>query len=198
LQTDDKAIGAGNYGFVSYPGCPGGACLRDALAGGTNFCFTPGTTLTTSPGQSTGPSQQGMNTRFGLYAGPVSQSQYPPDVITSNSPVIYYSTGTGNYKSRLANEGSYNFPLGTGVPQRRVVLIPVINCGTGINGRSDVPIIGAACFFLTRTLTGKGDIYGQLLPNCEASGGSGTPPGGGLLGPIKFVLYQDPDYPRGS
>lgn len=198
LQSDTSTMGPGNYGFISFPGCTGGNCLRDALAGGSDFCFTPGGTVTTEPGKQTGPSEQGLNTRFGQYQGPVSRTDYPPDVITDHNPVIYYADGAGNYKSRLAVPGGWDEP--TGVPQRRVVLIPVVDCGTGINGRSDVSVIGSTCFFLTRTLDNQGEIKGQMLPNCEASGTVGPPPGGGggLLGPVKIVLYQDPDRPRGS
>ncbi len=203
IQDSNTTLGPGNYGFVQFGGCNGGSCLRDQLAGAGNFCFKPGGTLPTKPGKSSGPAEQGFNTRFGKYSGPVSQSDYPPDVITSNNPVIYYNAGAGSYRSRLANPGSYDFPLGVGVPQRRVVLIPIIDCGTGINGSTNVNVIGGACFFLTQPLdSSKGKIYGQLLPNCEASGTVGPPSGGGggggLLGPIKIVLFQDPDHPRGS
>ena len=78
---DHGDVGPGNYKMLRL-NCPGGACLRDNLAGGYNGCATLGETMETEPGVAAGPTSQGFNTRFGVYNGPMSADDYPPDVVT--------------------------------------------------------------------------------------------------------------------
>ena len=62
------SIGPGNFGWLQVAD-PGGSALRDALATGKpGVCYSQGG-LTTKTGGTIGPAEQGLNTRFGIYAG---------------------------------------------------------------------------------------------------------------------------------
>ncbi len=85
-----SAIGPGNFQLLDFGS--GGSSVRDDLAGGGSECRNVGDTVQTSPGNTVGPASQGLNTRFGIYNGPVSASDYPPDLVTSSSnPAITYN-----------------------------------------------------------------------------------------------------------
>lgn len=183
-------IGPGNYQMLaSGTDCGTGAnCMRKALAGGT-ACFDPDGDATTEPGTMNNIVQQGINTRFGQYqGGGMTSAQYPPDVITSGThdAPLYYS----NYSSQLAAGPPY--PRSDGVPGRRVVVVPIGDCSVGGSGRTEWPLLGAACFFLTHPVQNDGQIHGQLISTCQAGGTPGEdPPESG--GPTKIILYKDPD-----
>ena len=195
IKGDNSSLGPGNYGLVRL-GCSGAACVREGMAGGRDFCFTPGGEVTTEPGVASGPTAQGLNTRFGVYqGGGVSSSEYPPDVVTTNLPAPLVTLNYAAYLALLAQPGSWNFPEGVGVPQRRVAPIPIVDCSTPINGLTDVAVIGSACLFLTRQVEGGGPnggtIYAQLVGTCLTTGGvSETPPADASA--FQIVLYQNP------
>ena len=75
-------VGPGNYKLLRLE-CPGGACVRDAMAGGYEGCASTEEPVDTEPGVTAGPTSQGFNTRFNMYNGPMAgtQDEYPPDVI---------------------------------------------------------------------------------------------------------------------
>ena len=75
--------GPGNFQLIRLGGS-GAAVVRENLAGGYPGCLSMGDTIETEPGNSVGPVAQGLNTRFGQYAGPMggTDGQYPPDVVT--------------------------------------------------------------------------------------------------------------------
>jgi len=205
-------IGPGNFQLIQLGGS-GANIIRQNLAGTYTGCASTGNNVQTQPGNETGPTTQGINTRFGDYTGPMggTQSQYPPDVLTTQqSPPLSVANGgppyviTGNvtysYQQYVADEGNparYNNtpqPQGPGVFNRRVLQVPVGNCsGTG-NGSTTVPVIGFACFFLLQKETQKGNssyILGEFEGNCSASGTPGPAPNSGP-GPYIIQLYRDP------
>ncbi len=75
---DHGDVGPGNYKLLRLE-CAGGACVRDAMAGSYDACASTDETVETEPGVTAGPTSQGFNTRFGVYNGPVSPADYPPD-----------------------------------------------------------------------------------------------------------------------
>ncbi len=77
---DHGDLGPGNYKLLRLE-CPGGDCVRDAMAGSYKACASTDETVETEPGVVAGPTSQGFNTRFGVYNGPMSPSDYPPDVV---------------------------------------------------------------------------------------------------------------------
>ena len=78
---DHNDVGPGNYKLLRLE-CAGGACVRDNMAGLYDACATTDTNVATEPGVTAGPTSQGFNTRFGIYDGPVSALDFPPDVVT--------------------------------------------------------------------------------------------------------------------
>ncbi|WP_085715507.1 TadE/TadG family type IV pilus assembly protein [Pseudomonas sp. B28(2017)] len=88
--NNSSPIGPGNFQLLDFGS--GGSSVREDLAGGGTVCRNVGETVQTSPGNTVGPASQGLNTRFGIYNGPVSASNYPPDMVTSSSsPAITYN-----------------------------------------------------------------------------------------------------------
>jgi Flp pilus assembly protein TadG len=78
---DHDDVGPGNFKLLRLD-CPGGDCVRDAMAGYYEGCTSDDQTVETEPGVTAGPTSQGFNTRFGIYNGPISPDDYPPDVVT--------------------------------------------------------------------------------------------------------------------
>lgn len=221
-------VGPGNFQLIQLGGT-GANVVRQNLAGNYQACDTSGNTVQTETGNETGPVYQGLNTRFGIYAGSMAgtESQFPPDTVTaiSNSPtlstdsnndVLWGSTtltssnidstsGVFSYKDYLAREanGPYDFAPATdgpgdyGVPERRVLTVPVGDCTGTSNGSTSVPILGFACFFLLQPVTQSGNtdyVYGQFEGNCQVNGDPGPNPGAGP-GPYIIELYHDPGSP---
>jgi hypothetical protein len=199
-------VGPGNYQLIRL-GCPGGDCVRENLAGGYSGCLE-GETVPTQPGNQVGPVSQGFNTRFGIYQGGMSSTDYPPDTVTYSQPAGADTNpdpaiGTctfcyDGYVIRQNNEQYEHQPMpdGDGVPERRVMAVPIGDCTGTTNGQGDVAVLGLGCFFMTRPATHAGntqEIFGQLIGDCRADGPIATtpPPAGGLL--YKIVLYKDPD-----
>lgn len=180
-----QPLGPGNYGLINLD-CPGGDCIREGLAGGSEFCYGAGDPVLTAPGNKVAPTADGLNTRFGLYHGPVSAAEYPPDAVTT-TPLLHAA-----YVSRLRDAAGWDYP--NGVPRRREVLVPVVNCSGLINGAGLVTIGGLACMFLTRPSIDNGPdagtIYAQLIANCQGDGTAPEDPGSG--GAEKIILYKHP------
>ncbi|HJR28271.1 MAG TPA: pilus assembly protein TadG-related protein [Pseudomonas sp.] len=86
---NSSPIGPGNFQLLDFGS--GGSSVREDLAGGGKVCRNVGQNVDTAPGNKVGPTSQGLNTRFGIYNGPVSSSDYPPDLVTTSSnPAITY------------------------------------------------------------------------------------------------------------
>ena len=86
---NSSPIGPGNFQLLDFGS--GGSSVRTDMAGGGSICRNVGENVQTKPGNTVGPASQGLNTRFGIYNGPVSASDYPPDLVTTSSnPAITY------------------------------------------------------------------------------------------------------------
>jgi Flp pilus assembly protein TadG len=202
-------VGPGNFQMIQLGGS-GANIVRQNLAGSFSGCATTGNSVQTEPGNQTGPTAQGINTRFGDYTGPMggTQSQYPPDVIvTQQSPLLTVGNGgppypvVGNitfsyqdYQSRLQANGPYDYAPPQGVIGRRVLQVPVGNCTGTAGGSTSVPVIGFACFFLLQEEIQQGTssyILGEFEGDCTVSGTPGPAPSTGP-GPYIIQLYHDP------
>ena len=188
--SDD--VGPGNFQLIRL-GCNGGDCIRDNLAGGFQGCLANMSAVQTEPGNTVGPTRQGFNTRFGIYNGPVNASEFPPDLIVEGrdtNPDFWHEDYVAATAAAI-DAGSTN-----GVPQRREMAVPIVNCDGTANGQTTIPTLGIGCFFMTRPIVGNGgqenQIYGQFIEDCEASGTPGpnlgaADPGG----PFIIILFKD-------
>jgi Flp pilus assembly protein TadG len=205
-------IGPGNFQLIQLGGS-GANIVRQNMAGSYSGCASTGNSVQTQTGNETGPTAQGINTRFGDYTGPMggTESQYPPDVLTTQqSPPLTVGSGgppypvvgsiSYSYQQYVADEASpaaYNYqpaPTGPGVFSRRVLQVPVGDCSGSGSGSTTVPVIGFACFFLLQTETQKGNssyILGEFEGNCTVNGSPGPAPNSGP-GPYIIQLYHDP------
>ena len=200
-DSDGSEVGPGNFQLIALDCGTGGDCVRDGLAGEYDACTSEGESVTTEPGNTVGPVFQGLNTRFGMYNGPIGSDDAKPDTVT------YYDYGPGSgenffwhedYQERQANEAQHDYPEPTGVPNRRMLAVPIGDCSTTTEGRGEVDVLGVGCFFLTRPAGqyGQQEIYGQFVTECSAGGTAAAEP---TTDPVsgstlhKIVLYKDPD-----
>lgn len=203
------AVGPGNFQLVQLSCGTGGACVRDAMAGGSQ-CLTNASSVTTKPGNTVGPVSQGLNTRFNIYQGPVSSAQYPPDTVTYYDPnantnaspptlnTFWYTSGfKGGYKYYTPPDVPPQ-TAGIGVPERRILAVPIGDCTGTTNGQGNVPVLGFGCFFMTRPAAHQGnvqEVYGELIGQCAAAGPGPTPGPNPCTTPTPFVeivLFNDP------
>ncbi len=193
-------VGPGNFQLIALDCGTGGSCVRQGMAGSYEACTSEGSTITTEPGNTVGPVFQGLNTRLGMYNGPVDSTEAKPDTVTHTD----YNPGLGenyfwheDYEQRNA-DGNYDYPEPEGVPNRRMLAVPIGDCSTTTEGRGEVEVLGVGCFFLTRPAgqNGKQEIYGEFVEECDAGGTAAAnpitdPTSGSTL--HKIVLYKDPD-----
>lgn len=210
---DSSDIGPGNFQLIRID-CPGGDCVRENMAGSYDGCLSSEQTVETEPGNTVGPSVQGLNTRFGVYSGPISTGDYPPDVVIDEpNPLLTYDDATDSvqqggtavnyetidfgyeqYEFEVSN-GFYDFAPPTGVFNRRVLALPIASCSTDDSGQATLDVVGFGCYFLLQTVQQKGNdaqIFGQFIDGCNAGGFSGPDPGAGPE-PYRIQLYKDPD-----
>ena len=191
-NLSESCLGSGNFQLVSFgSGNSGANEIREVLAGNYAGCVDFGGGINTKPGNTIGPSIQGLNTRFGEYLGPMSKlsDQFPPDVVTTSiTTVINLEEGTctggqtteldfnwQDYQQEVSDSQFDNQPP-LGVIGRRVLKVPIGDCSEAslINGRSTIPYLGLGCFFLLKKVnsTGidKGNIYGEFIEECQQDG----------------------------
>ncbi|MGZ9740265.1 TadE/TadG family type IV pilus assembly protein [Pseudomonas sp. GNP012] len=113
---NSSPIGPGNFQLLDFGS--GGSTVREDLAGGGKVCRNVGDNVTTAPGNKVGPTSQGLNTRFGIYNGPVSASDYPPDLVTTSSnPAITYDDSVNppqmKYQGQTVTSNNGNLTAGS-------------------------------------------------------------------------------------
>jgi Flp pilus assembly protein TadG len=210
-------VGPGNYMLLDVGS--GGSAVRTQLAGAFASCATVNNTVTTETGVAAGPVAQGLNTRFNEFQGPMSgtQSTYPPDVITnqpsgssrlscSDKSCTTVVTGSpsqtitnssqytswsyeGMYQPRLQS-GNYDVPPPAGVPDRRILAVPIGDCTTAGTGKTNVNVMGLACVFMVQDVDqSDSNVFGEVLSNCQVNGNPGPAPNSGP-GPYIIQLYH--------
>lgn len=179
-------VGSGNFRLLRLSGT-GADELRQDVAGRYGNCASVGGTVETEPGLNAGPFEQGVNTRFGIYAGPLNglQSQYPPDLVTDR-PLTYQA-----YRDRYA-AGNYNRPT-DGVPDRRILAVPIGNCDGTATGASTLRVLGLGCFFLRAPANNPPgpvpmSLPGEFVGQCNVNGTPGRDTNA-TNGPTKIQLY---------
>jgi len=193
-NTKNNEIGPGNYQLLDLPGNGNGNQLRENLAGGSSACASSGESVETKPGVNRGPVAQGFNTRFGIYSGPVSAEDFPPDLVTDAGAANYPDTyAEYRFDNMIRN---YDEAI-DGIAERRVLAVAFGNCDGTVNGRGNVDVLGFGCVFLTEPAQNNGALQtvqmsGELIRDCRSSGVPGPNPVDGP-GVHTIQLYGDPD-----
>lgn len=208
-EGPDTEVGTGSFHLLDLPGLNGADDIRYAFAGNPS-CAAINTPLQIriAPGNRVGPTVQGINTRFGDYAGPIKgdRSIYPPDLANDNasSPICEDGSPTAcndpvtyhNYYQQAQVSSQYNSQQF----KRRIVGVPIANCsvaGTGSNTPAQMQTpLGIGCFLLTETASqtggtkkASGSFKGVFIEEC-------SPPSLGITtssGVDVIVLYKNPD-----
>jgi len=219
------------------PGNSGLVCLEEGSnCGATKIrqwlreggCIPPSGNLNTKPGTVTGPTEQGLSTRFTRSGLP----DWPPDQVTDQvgpptltmqrdnvTDVFFCLSGTpdrcrtigdqvtdidqvslnhDDYKQRYVSEPPVLDEPELGTPQRRVVALPVVDCGPEPHGRATVAVKDLACFYLLQDIIrvpgNPAFVLGQYVDEpCAATGIPGDTPGSGSgTEQYKIVLHNDP------
>ncbi|GGK59279.1 TadE/TadG family type IV pilus assembly protein [Amphritea balenae] len=211
----DDAIGTGNFHLLDLPGLQGANDIRYAFAGNPACAgLGQGQPIDVAPGNKVGPTVQGINTRFGIYSGPLNSLQnkidYPADWANddpyiNNSPCpaegcLSYTDYTNFYTAET--------PPMDGQHHRRIVTVPIGNCdGTTTGNNTTMTVQNFACFLLTQPGTHRSIKDDPNTPEDESSEGGAlrgafteqelcTPPGSGVTtssGADIIVLYKNPD-----
>lgn len=183
----DDDVAAGNYLILAIGGDSGGADVRERLALGGLNCYTLDQCVETEPGITAGPVRQGINVRFDDYqGGGLGASNYPPD--TNIKEGITYAQYTSGDAAHIVA------PSNQGIPNRRIILIPIINKSEYDNGRDEVCMVKVGAFFLRNPVPGGngGDIRAEYIGDRVTLGNGGFNPGGAAGNPqlTVAVLYK--------
>ena len=190
------AVSPGNYQILAIDD-PGGSDDRYGLGRGVRNCVGAGSYVQTKPGVTSGAVRQGLNTRFGEYGGGLDEDEYPPDENVQEE--ITYQQYIDAQQARDAGVspagGTYQSPTrGTGVRNRRVVIVPIIKESEFNEGRDSVRIDRFAAFFLQTKVDGGngGDIKVEYIELRTVVGRGGYDPNGGTPSPELSipVLYR--------
>jgi len=154
---------------------------------GTKGFFLSGATydVDTKPGVSAGPVRQGINTRFDEYqTSQVNPLDMPPDTnIKENITYAQYRNGSPSQS-----------PSHTGVPGRRIVIIPIVKYAEYDQGRDTVKFNRFGQFFLqSKVGNGNGgDIQAEYIDDIVVAGKGGYDPNGGPANNLMAtpVLYK--------
>jgi len=89
------------------------------------------------------------------------------------------------YKGIYANDGPWEEQ--DGAPFRRVMAVPIGNCGADIvgSGQTDVPLLGIGCFYMSEPTENNGQdnwIKGHLVRDCQTGGRPSVNPDAGAVG----------------
>ncbi len=212
----EPAVGAGNFQLLQLTdgdGNPlsGGAGIRDAMAGSGDSCVNAvqGEQITTQTGNEVGPVTQGLNTRFGIYNGPMNSSseEYPGDYVSGEPRGREMTYSDYQYAYDYDKTGCADC-YSEGEDHRRIVAVPIGDCTESTNGKGDIPLLDMGCFFITKKADQKGNessVYGQFVADCPVSvtpppgegptsgNNSGSAPGGNNANKAYIIqLYKNP------
>ena len=178
-------VSEGNYQVLAVAGA-GGSDVRDGLAGG---CYTPAGPggvfeVDTKPGVNSGPVRAGVNTRFDEYDSQTDPVSHPPDTnVKENITYAQYRDGTATQA-----------PTHTGIPGRRIVLIPIVKVSEVDQGRNLVTFDRFGVFFLRSKVSNGngGDIQVEYINERLTIGSGAYDPAGGPGNPLLAipVLYK--------
>jgi hypothetical protein len=180
-----NSVSPGNYQILAVAGS-GGKDVRAGLASGVDLCAEAGATydVDTKPGVTSGPVRVGINTRFDEYGSQVNPLDMPPDTnVKENITYAQYRNGSPSQS-----------PSHTGVPGRRIVIIPIVKFAEYDPGRNTVKFNRFGQFFLqTKAGNGNGgEIQAEYIDDIVVAGKGGYDPNGGPANNLMAtpVLYK--------
>jgi Flp pilus assembly protein TadG len=189
----------GNYQILAVAG-PGGVDVEYGIGAGVDACAEPGATyaVDTKTGLTAGKVRKGINSRFDDYDGSqLDAIDQPPDTnIKEGITHAEYLAARDAEGSSYHNPSIYQAPAPShqGIPDRRVVLIPIVKLAQYDQGRGTVTFDRFAAFFLkTKTSNGNGgDIQAEYLDTLSLFGKGGYNPAGAAGNPLTRtpVLYK--------
>lgn len=186
-------LGPGNFQLLDFGS--GGKTIRDALAGGVDDCSLVGDTVITEPGNKVGPVAQGLNERFWVdYITEYDKSlelvgevvEYGGESVLSNSggggknaefSLSAGGVGIFDYKDWVDAYDSAGCPGCdlSGEPYKRILNVVVGDCSGKtageISGKSEIPVLGVACYFTLQPVKQSGleaQIFGQFVEECNS------------------------------
>ena len=180
-----NSVSPGNYQVLAVAGS-GASDVRIGIASGVNIPAGPGGVFAvdTKPGVNSGPVRAGINSRFDDYDSQVDPATHPPD--TNVKEGITYA----QYRDGTATQA----PTHTGVPGRRIVLIPIVKKDQYDQGRNEVRFDRFGAFFLrTKASNGNGgNIEAEYIGDRIVIGGGIVDPAGGPANTLLAipVLYK--------
>jgi len=185
-SSSGNHVSPGNYQILAVAG-RGGKDVRVGLGSGVDLCAEAGAVynVDTKPGMTSGPVRQGLNTRFDDYqGGQVDPSTMPPDTnIKENITYSQYRNGSPSQS-----------PSHTGVPGRRVVIIPIVKYAEYDQGRDTVKFDRFGQFFLqSKVGNGNGgELVAEYINDIVVAGMGGFDPNGGPANNLLAVpvLYK--------
>lgn len=208
---------AGNCQLLRLGDSTGGDDIRQAFCAGTEQCLEDTDSVDTEPGITWGPVAQGLNTRLGIYNGPVDSSACPPDWYTDYSEPLVVMDGDvpkQNGTEVISSDGDLSAGAAqltdvndwkdayidcaatpgscTGVAERRVLNVVIGDCAAVAGGgATSVPVLGFGCFYLLQKVDqgGEKEVFGQFMQECEGSGYAGPTPADDA-GPNIIQLYK--------
>lgn len=185
-NNNGGSVSAGNYLVLAIGGDRGGADARERLALGGLDCYNTSACVMTEPGLNSGPIRQGINVRFDQYNAGLNATSHPPD--TNIKAGITYAQYTSGLSQHVTT------PSNSGIPNRRILLIPIINKSQYDNGRDDVCFVKVGAFFIRDPVPNGngGDIRAEYIGDRVTLGNGGFLPGGAAGNPqlTVAVLYK--------
>jgi Flp pilus assembly protein TadG len=179
-------------------------------AGAYSQCSTIGNNDQGQTGNAPATIAGGLNTRF-------NGGDYPPDLVTIQpapgsaerlqcsgtgaNPCSTVTDAAGDAGSGATYPDSYeNMYLpavqatapggGNSVVDRRVLAVPVVDCGAAAQGTDSLPVIGLACMFMLQDVDpAAGQVFSEVVNSCEVNGNPGPVPNNGP-GPYTIQLYH--------
>jgi hypothetical protein len=208
----DEEVGTGSFHLIDLPGMQGANDIRYSFAGNPSCAaLSEPLEIDLAPGNKVGPTVQGINTRFGVYSGPLNGDSdlYPPDLANNNigdptcgvgeiecgDPEAYYN----HYQTDVIKSQSSSQRF-----ERRIVGVPIADCTNPGSGSTTPDSMqepeGIGCFMLTEPAVqtggtsedpdgGSGSLTGVFMEECpQPAVGVTTSPGVEII-----VLYKNPD-----
>ncbi|HKC64793.1 MAG TPA: Tad domain-containing protein [Pyrinomonadaceae bacterium] len=162
----------GNYQILAVAG-PGGSDVEFGIGSGVDACAEAGATyaVDTKTGITAGKVRTGINSRFDDYGGSqLDPVNYPPDTnVKENITYAQYRDGTATQA-----------PTHTGVPGRRLVIIPIVKLSEYDQGRNTVKFNRFGVFFLKNKVSNGngGDLQAEYVSDIVIQGKGGYDPNG--------------------